>query len=405
MQIFADAARVIVKLNSLVAQFHGESLASLVSSKAADGLGGAASAAFMFRGPLTPMLQTALGRKQFAALAQRLALRPGTQAAAGVSVILSTITVVQFLEATIGLGSPHDGSDLEIGSRQFDELSRQLTAAMPHSGWQGAGAEAYTLTNVTVRRLGLALAALDKELVEVIRSHADWVNHTRLGFGLLKDALVAGLVVEVAMALLPPPAGPLAARNFGLAVATLGILGAAGMIGMLCSVSLDNAQQANALTAKYNDLLPVTGTSTPLVPKNAWSLAPAVEATHTDQIKTPSSDNAAAASLPGDRREARGVNRRKTAIPTTKLITGSCAEQRTLARRSTRADAGSGPTAQISERTKSDGHTMRQVQPVVTLSAEGGASSTAEPARFDGPCTAPTEFAGQKAITALPSRI
>jgi EspA/EspE family len=257
MFIFADAARIITNLSSLGSQFicvespqfSGEYLAASVSSMAADALTPFAAIGFAKRSIL---LRKTLSPEQFSRIATRTLGDAGKKASAAASIILWTITIVEILELTTGLGPPDEGGRLKAGSQQFSTLDAQLKSALPDGSWQGLASEAYAGLDTVLQNLAQTMAGLDLQLADVVENQAEWVTHMRLGFGILKDVLLVAFLTEVTMTLLPSPAGPVPARIFGLTVSGLGIAIATGFLATLCTFSFENAKKADALASEYS---------------------------------------------------------------------------------------------------------------------------------------------------------
>ncbi|MEE6178196.1 EspA/EspE family type VII secretion system effector [Mycobacterium sp. 050134] len=169
-----------------------------------------------------------------------------------------TYTVVEMMELTTGLGPPNEGDNLEDGSAEFTKLHQLLLSAIPDNEWQGSGSDAYAQLSATLQKLAVTTAELDTKLADIVRGHAEWVNHIRLGFALLKDLLFAAIVIEITMAFtLPSPTGSILAR--AVAVAVAGIGAATGLIATLVSCSFDAGAKAEDLMNQYNELLYQTG--------------------------------------------------------------------------------------------------------------------------------------------------
>ncbi|OBG68459.1 MULTISPECIES: EspA/EspE family type VII secretion system effector [unclassified Mycobacterium] len=171
-----------------------------------------------------------------------------------VSLIQWTITIVELLELLTGFGPPDEGADLENGSQQFAELTEQLKAALPKDGWQGEGADAYAELGTQLQEIAVAMAKLDTDLATLVKDQAEWVVHMRFAFGLLKDALFVAFVIEMAMFMGVPPAGPLAAKIFAGTVCAIGIAAALGFLGNLAYWSVEYGNKAKALSDQYTAL-------------------------------------------------------------------------------------------------------------------------------------------------------
>src|SRR5690349_1254356 len=106
--------------------------------------------------------------------------------------------------------------------------------------------------------MATTMAELDNKLADLVKDQAEWVTHMRLGFGILKDLLIACYVVELIIRFAPPPLGPTVSQLFALTVSGLGIAAAVGFLTTLCTYSFLNAQKADGLTSQYEAL--ATGT-------------------------------------------------------------------------------------------------------------------------------------------------
>jgi uncharacterized protein YukE len=268
MSIFVDAARLITNLGSLGQnfigvgdpKFSGEYLAASVTSMSADGLTATANA-FTARMSAREMASAAKFRKAMLSEGywedeiDRYLRRGGEKKGPGVSPILWALTVAEVLELTAGFGPPHEGADLKAGSDQFAKVYEQLGSAFPDDSWQGSASQAYADQNKAFQDLAKTIRDLDAELAAKVKDHADFVTHIRLGFGILKDSLIAALIIELIIGIaVPPPAGASAARTFAMVVAGLGASIAGGMAGALGGCSYGRSLDVDALTTKYGAL-------------------------------------------------------------------------------------------------------------------------------------------------------
>ena len=162
------------------------------------------------------------------------------------------------MELTTGFGPPDEGDDLKAGAQQFTTLAGQLKSALPDDSWQGSRSEAYAELDTALQNLSQTMAELGLQLATLVENQADWVTHMRLGFGILKDVLLAAFAIEIVMTFLPPPAGPVPARAFALTVSGPGIAAAIGFLTTLCTFSFENAKKADALTSQYSALSAAT---------------------------------------------------------------------------------------------------------------------------------------------------
>ncbi|OBA72859.1 hypothetical protein A5641_07310 [Mycobacterium sp. 1554424.7] len=162
------------------------------------------------------------------------------------------------LELTAGFGPPCEGDELKQSSRQFAALSGQLMVALPDDGWQGGAAQVYAEADITLGTIAQRMAELDGQVGALIHDQADWVTHIRLGFGILKDLLLAAFFAWTAMM---ATSNPTAARVFANTVCALGISIAVGMLVTLGYYSYENGQQADGLAGQYGQLAqePVSG--------------------------------------------------------------------------------------------------------------------------------------------------
>lgn len=259
--ILADAARLIVNLAGIGSQFggadglqanfgSGEYLASSVTSMSGDALGGGAAIAKLAG-------LDGLKRIRGEGFSVKVKPPPGDKAAlksAG-SLILWALTVVEIMEFTTGFGPPTEGDGLESGSQQFSALSAQLKSALPDTdSWEGSASEAYADLDSALQTMATTMAELDNKLADLVKDQAEWVTHMRLGFGILKDLLIACYIVELIIRFAPPPLGPAVSQIFALTVSGLGIAAATGFLTTLCTYSFLNAQKADQLTSEYTQL-------------------------------------------------------------------------------------------------------------------------------------------------------
>lgn len=172
----------------------------------------------------------------------------------GLGLISITITIVEMMELTLGFGPPTEGRELETGAQQFATLSAQLKSALPDYRWEGSGSEAYAELDTALQNMAQAMSALDVQLEALVKNQAEWVNHMRLAFGILKNVLLLALIVEMAFMFVPPPAGPIASKAFAITVSALGLAAATSFIGTLLYYSITNGQKANALADGYTEL-------------------------------------------------------------------------------------------------------------------------------------------------------
>ncbi|WP_156765845.1 EspA/EspE family type VII secretion system effector [Mycobacterium sp. E342] len=173
----------------------------------------------------------------------------------GLSIISITLTIVEMMELTIGFGAPTEGDDLKVGAQQFTALSEQLKSARPDYHWEGSGSDAYAELDKALETMAQTMAGLDVKLAALVSDQAEWVTHARLGFGILKDILLAALIIELVMTFaVPAPTGPVAAKAFAITVATLGIGAATAFLGGLTYLSVTNGKQAELLASQYAQL-------------------------------------------------------------------------------------------------------------------------------------------------------
>ncbi len=182
-------------------------------------------------------------------------IKKGQSRVRGASIILATLSIVEVMELTAGFGPPTDGGDLIDGSEQFTTLAEQLASALPTESWQGTGSEAYAELDTALQSLALSMAELDIQLAALVGNQAEWVNHMKLGFGLLKDALIAAFFIEMAIrTFVPPPANIPTAIAFGVAVCAVGLSAATSFLLTLVAMSIENMNKANALAGQYSQL-------------------------------------------------------------------------------------------------------------------------------------------------------
>ncbi len=260
MSVLVDAARLIANLGMLGQEFvgvdspgfSGEYLAATASSMAGDGLAATATVGKMI-GPR--LYQWRLDRMTGGLMTERNEARYKAASDAGKStdLILWTLTIVEVLELTTGFGPPTEGDALKDGSQQFAALHGRLKSALPNiDSWEGSASEAYAGLDQKLQELAQTMATLDLELAAVVKDQADWVTHMRLGFGILKNLLIAAYAIEWAIKLLVPAPGNVAAsQTFAITVSALGITIAVGMLTNLCTWSFLNAKKADVVASKY----------------------------------------------------------------------------------------------------------------------------------------------------------
>ncbi len=267
MSVFAQAARLLGTLAGLGQQGAGLGLGLsggsgfsteyIVGSATSAGGDLGASVLTPFGGKMITSYIKSLSPVQRMNLTNRMGGTAGAkQFAKGLSIIAWTITIVDLMELTIGFGPPTEGADLKAGSQQFSALAAQLTSALPkNESWEGSASDAYADLDTALQNLAQSMAALDSQLASLVENQAEWVTHARFIFGILKDVLLAAMIIEMIMTLtVPAPAGPIAAKAFAIAVATLGIGVATTCIGTVTYFSVTNGQKAEALANQYADL-------------------------------------------------------------------------------------------------------------------------------------------------------
>jgi hypothetical protein len=244
MSIFVDAARLIANLGGLSqnivgvkdpkssGEFRAASITGLAADVPAAGLFG-----FM--------------RATKDADYQSKARRYGD--AARVSPILLALNIVEGLELTTGFGSPHEGDDLRDGAKQFSKIYEQLGSIFPDDSWQGSASQAYSKQNTDLQGLAKKMQEHDATLAAIVKDHADFLTHTHLVFGILKDALIVGFIIEliIKFSLPQPPLGATPSLTFAKVVAVLGVSIAAGMLGALLGSTTTNADKADTVAAEY----------------------------------------------------------------------------------------------------------------------------------------------------------
>ena len=213
------------------------------------------------------------------------------------SFALTALTVVEALELTTGFGPPYEGHDLEVGSQQCAKVHDLLGSALPDDSWRGSASHAYGDRTAEQRDRADTLADLDLELAALVKNQADMVTHMRLGFSLLKDLLLAAFFVECSLDFLPVPG---LSKIFGISVFALGIGAASGMLLFLLGNSVQNGEQAAALTTEYLAVAKSALATGSLAPTE---LAVAMEST----VSRASSSVASVANGPGDQRVSLGT--------------------------------------------------------------------------------------------------
>ena len=177
------------------------------------------------------------------------------QAPKGPSIILTALTIVEGLELFAGFGPPAEGDKLKDGSQLFTTLGGQLKSALPDASWQGPAAQAYTDQTTALQNIAQTLAELDARLAALVKDQADWVTHMRLGFGILKDLLIAAYFIESVIRALTTSLlwGPALEVIFASLVCVSAIAVAMGFLTTLGICSIVNAQKADALTNQYTE--------------------------------------------------------------------------------------------------------------------------------------------------------
>nr|WP_277396007.1 EspA/EspE family type VII secretion system effector [Mycobacterium gordonae] len=161
-----------------------------------------------------------------------------------------------------GFGPPADGGDVEAGSAEFSALCGQLKSALPDSRWQGSASQAYAAQDTLLQNLAQRLAELDHAFAGLVKDQADWVVHTRLAMGVVKDILVAAFLLTFVLAF-SPWAGPVVARVFALTVAALAMSTVLGMVGALVNFSVNNGREADSLAGEYREVVTAAGVVSP----------------------------------------------------------------------------------------------------------------------------------------------
>ncbi|MEE6178171.1 EspA/EspE family type VII secretion system effector [Mycobacterium sp. 050134] len=260
MSIFTDAARTLAAIAGLSGQVAGSNLSDRGYSGgyspetiAASLASGGADFGMLAKKPVAALVDR--GGKYLVSRGLLPSKASAGRAVGSTSIISWTYTIVEILELTTGFGPAYEGDALEYGSDGLPELSQLLHSAVPGEPWQGPASQTYAQLNLTLQQLAVTVADLDTKLADTVKGHADWVNHMRLGFGLLKDLLFTAMVIEMMIDFVPAPVGPVAATAFAIAVADAGIGAATGFISMLMYHSFEAKAEAEDLTNQYNKLL------------------------------------------------------------------------------------------------------------------------------------------------------
>lgn len=173
-----------------------------------------------------------------------------TAAADAARLVYWAMTVVDLLELTTGFGPPAEGDELRSGSVDFDTLAEKLKSALPDSNWQGSAAQSYANQDTALHNLAQTLASVDLQLASLVQDQAEWITHTRLAMGIVKNLLAAAYPLTYVLVFVPA-AGPVAARIFALTVATLSITTVLGMTTTSAVRSTKNGQAARDLAHQY----------------------------------------------------------------------------------------------------------------------------------------------------------
>jgi len=265
MSILAAAATVIASLGGLGGQIAGagvggtsgynaENIAATVLSGSGSiggialGFGGAKWTAMAADYSLSPAANKGFYDGMFY-------WKEEAQAVKAANAILWAMTIVEILELTTGFGPPHEGDDLQAGSAEFTKAFEQLKAAFPDEHWQGEASHAYADVDKTMQDVAQQLADLDLQLAAIVKNQAEWVNHMRLGFGILKTTLLVAFGIYLGIiALLPIPTNLTTATIFAYTVAGLGVAAAISFIGVLIGYSVENGNKADDLAGQYADV-------------------------------------------------------------------------------------------------------------------------------------------------------
>lgn len=263
MSVFVQAARIIGSLAGLGQQAAGLGVTG-TSGMSAEYIAGMGTSGGADVGSIVMVGVQRGVRNHFANMSQAQRFIVGNRMGGaegmkkfqqGLSIISITLTIVEMMELTIGFGVPTEGDDLNTGAQQFTALSEQLKSALPDNRWKGSGSQAYAELDQALESMAQQMAKLDVALATLVNDQAEWVTHARLGFGVLKDIILAALIIEMVMTFaVPAPAGPVAAKGFAIAVATLGLAAATGFLGALTYFSVTNGKKAELLASQYTEL-------------------------------------------------------------------------------------------------------------------------------------------------------
>ncbi|MEE6179999.1 EspA/EspE family type VII secretion system effector [Mycobacterium sp. 050134] len=171
----------------------------------------------------------------------------------GLLLTARTLNAVQLLELTIGFAAPFEGASVRTGARTIRALSESLASTLPDERWLGTASENYAKAHIGLQVAALSMAKLDDQLADVVKDHADWVNHTHLVLGILKNLLTAAIFIELAL-IFAVDGGVATARLFAITVCTLGLAAAVGFILNLWYQSFGNKLKAAAITDQYMQL-------------------------------------------------------------------------------------------------------------------------------------------------------
>jgi hypothetical protein len=258
MNILVDAARLLTNLGSFGQNFvgvgssnySGEYIGASVTSMGAD------AAAAGFAGYKMIAQARLAANMSPAELAEVKASSSGP--GKGTSYILYTLAAVEVLEFMTGFGPPDPGDVLKDGAEQFTAVSDQLNSALPDDQWQGPASHNYADLDTTLEGLAKRMAELDLELADSVRNQAEWVTHMRLGFGILKDLLIVGFIIELVMranAIQTAGVSLAEAVAFSIKVSKIGMALAVGMLLTLIGFSIANMIKADGVADEYGDVV------------------------------------------------------------------------------------------------------------------------------------------------------
>ncbi|KEP39943.1 hypothetical protein MKSMC1_49910 [Mycobacterium kansasii] len=173
----------------------------------------------------------------------------------GSVVCLATEGLLGVMLALLGFGSPNTGGHFLSSGSMLDDVSAQIAALVPDSGWQGSAAQAYVAHNHAQSQHAKTMAALDRLTGDLIAAQARTVLTARRIVIVAAGVVAATGLCCLALETLGGPAGQgqsliLAKVVCGIALAVL-----AGAVVNLIVTTFQNAGKVQALTSELADIV------------------------------------------------------------------------------------------------------------------------------------------------------